>query len=143
MSNKFLVKSSSNQKQFHTPYATCKTKLVVYLAECKQCDKQYVGRTVQQLGDRISGHRGWMNRNKPKYIDSKFEDEEEAALAEHLRTVHGLSSSDNFISTYLFTVLRICQPNKIDNLEYEWISVMRTLTPFGLNIAKVYRIWPG
>ena len=74
---------------------------------------------------------GWKVYNKPKNINSKYEDEDEAALAEHLRTIHGLSSSGDFNSTYLFTVLRICQPNKIDNLEYEKISIMKTLTPFG------------
>ena len=54
----------------------------------------------------------------PKDIDAKFElYEDEAALAEHLRVVRGLSTSDDFDSTYLFNALRICQPNKIDNLE--------------------------
>ena len=80
-----------------------------------------------------------MNKHKsPPNLDSLFEDEDEAALAEHIQTVHGLSSSDDFDSTYYFTVLQICQPLNIENLEYEWISVMKTLTPFGLNIAKPY-----
>ena len=73
---------------------------ILLIAEYKHCDKQYVGKIVQQLRERISGHRGWMNRNKPKNIDSKFEDEDEATFAEHLQTVHGLSSSDDFDSTY-------------------------------------------
>ena len=42
---------------------------------------------MQQLRNKISGHRGRMNRHKPKDIGYKFEDEDAAALAEHLRTV--------------------------------------------------------
>ncbi len=140
MSNKSAVKSSSNNKHFQTPSAKCTTKMVVYLADCKICSKQYVGRTVQQLRDRISGHRSWMNKSKREKDDSTFTDEDEAALADHMRTVHGLSTADEFDNNYVFTVLQICEPNTIVDLEYHWIAELKTLIPFGLNIAKPFGI---
>ena len=40
---------------------------------------------MQQLQDRISGHRGWMNRQKPKDLDSQFKDEDGADdLIQHI-----------------------------------------------------------
>ena len=114
--------------------------MLVYLAECKHCSKQYVGRTVIQLRCRIRGHRGWVNKQKPKKEKKNpdDDDDDEAALVEHMRDAHGLSSSDDFDATYLFTVLQICRPDTIVSNEYKWISEMKTLAPFGLNLAKPF-----
>ena len=140
MSLKSTVQSKSNGRSFHTPSAKCTTKMVTYLADCKICSEQYVGRTVQQIRKRISGHRGWMNKPKKEFENLAFVDEDEAALANHLRTEHGLLTANDFDMNFLFTVLQICEPNKIVGSEYQWIANMKTLTPFGLNIAKPFGI---
>ena len=36
----------------------CRTRNTIYLVTCKLCEKPYIGRTVQPLRERISGHRG-------------------------------------------------------------------------------------
>ena len=36
---------------------TCKSRYVVYLVTCKQCNKQYVGKTTQFMHTRHAGHR--------------------------------------------------------------------------------------
>ena len=116
--------------------------MVIYAAECRTCSLQYVGRTVQELRSRISGHRGWMTKTKHPETDTKlsFDEEDEASLAEHLKSVHGLTSTDGFDSTYQFTVLQLCEPNNLVDCENKWIECMKTLTPFGLNVSKPYGI---
>ena len=55
-----FVKSRVNSRMFqvqpHGPPMTCHTKRVVYLIQCKQCHKQYVGQTTQQLNQRVNAH---------------------------------------------------------------------------------------
>ena len=72
--------------------------MVIYAAQCRKCSIQYTGRTVQELRSRISGHRGWMNKSKSQTVDveTKHDEEDEGALAEHLKTVHGLKTTDDF-----------------------------------------------
>ena len=81
-----------------------------------------------------------MNKSKDQATDdnTKHDDEDEGALAEHLKTVHGLKSTDDFDATYHFTVLQICEPSNLVDCESDWIRNLKTLTPFGLNISKPY-----
>ena len=58
----------------------------------------------------------------------------------HIVSTHGLLTANDFDMNFLFTVLQICEPNTIASSEYQWIANMKTLTPFGLNIAKPYGI---
>ena len=140
MSSKSCIISTSTKKKFNLPSATCKSKFVIYAAQCRKCSIQYTGRTVQELRSRISGHRGWMNKTKSQNSDkeTKHDDEDEGALAEHLKTAHGLNTTDDFDSTYQFTVLQLCEPGTLVNCESDWIRNLKTLTPFGLNISKPY-----
>ena len=98
MSSQSCIISTSMKKKFYTPSASCKTKMVIYAAQCRKCSIQYTGRTVQELRSRISGHRGWMNKSKSQTVDveTKHDEEDEGALAEHLKTVHGLKTTDDF-----------------------------------------------
>ena len=45
-----------DDKEAHT--LNCKSVNVIYMLQCKTCNSQYVGETVQSIKDRISGHRG-------------------------------------------------------------------------------------
>ena len=47
-----------NNKRISTAESCCKTRCAIYHASCHQCDKCYVGKTVQPLNKRVNGHRG-------------------------------------------------------------------------------------
>ena len=46
----------------------CKTKNTIYLVTCRLCHKPYIGRTVQPLSDRMSGHRACFYKVLRKHI---------------------------------------------------------------------------
>lgn len=140
MSNKSVIKSTANGKTFKTPPADCNSNNVIYLAECRLCGMQYTGRTVQLLRNRISGHRLWMNKAKSPKVEGKndFINEDEAALSDHLKSVHNLSTSDDFDKNLEFTVIKFCDPRDLENSEFKSICDMKTSSPFGLNIAKPF-----
>ena len=138
MSSKSVIVSHANGKKFHTPSANCKSKMAVYAAECCICFIQYVGRIVQEIRTRGCGHRSWMYKCK---TDARTkDDDDEAILAEHLKTAHNIFSTDGFDNSYQFTVLQLCEPDTLVYAEYKWIMDLKTLTPFGLNISKPYGI---
>ena len=57
--------STTNGRSFRVrTSATCKTKNLVYLIQCKQCKKQYVGETQNPLHTRLNGHRSDINTKK-------------------------------------------------------------------------------
>ena len=80
-----------------------------------------------------------MKKTKNKDINSA-DDEDEAALAEHLKNAHGLTSPEDFDSNYQFTVVQLCDPNTLVDCEYKWIMNLNTMDPFGLNLSKPYGV---
>ena len=54
----------------------CKTKNIIYLVTCKLCTKPYIGRTVDNLTKRMSGHRRCFYRvlNNEEDIDYSKDD---------------------------------------------------------------------
>ena len=138
MSGKSSITSNANNNNFHTPNATCKSKMVIYAAECRTCKKQYIGRTVQELRSRINGHRGWMGKTLPD--DYEHDNADEASLANHLKSEHKLETPDQFDENFTFTVVQISQPQNLASDESDWIAKLQTLQPFGLNVAKPYGI---
>lgn len=73
-------------------------------------------------------------------VNQNIRDEDEAALAEHLKSVHSLSSIEDFNMNYTFSVLLTSDPKELESLEWKCISDVKTLTPFGLNIVKPFGI---
>ena len=73
-------------------------------------------------------------------MNQNFRNEDEAALSEHLKSVHNLVTSDDFDKNYSFTVIRSCDPRDLENCEFKVIIDVKTMTPFGLNIAKPFGI---
>ena len=52
---------------------TCKTKCVVYLIECTNCEKQYVGMTTRALHKRFNEHMSdIMNKRTRKTVAEHF-----------------------------------------------------------------------
>ena len=131
MSHKASVTSKTTGKTYKTPAGNCKSFRLVYCAQCKLCQKQYVGRTVNKLQTRISGHRTFVNKANV----NSTEETDEAALAEHLRKDHNIDSIDGFDNIYSFTILEV-GPLELAISEQRWVSRLVTMRPFGLNIEK-------
>jgi hypothetical protein len=132
MSHKNVVTSNTTGKSYRAPAGDCKSSNLVYCAQCKLCSKQYVGRTVNKLQCRISGHRSFVNRTVQT---DNCEETDEAALAEHLRKDHNFDTLDGFNSNYTFSILEL-GPLDLDKTEQRWVSRLVTMRPFGLNIEK-------
>ena len=73
-----------------------------------------------------------MNKYKPTDTDK---DTDEAALANHLKEEHNMTTVQLFNLSYSFTILQI-EPGDLDKCEQKWVSQLVTMQPFGLNIEK-------
>jgi len=129
MSNRNTITSTATKKVYKTPRANCRSRAVIYCAQCRLCNKQYTGKSVCKLQRRISGHRSHVG-------DEVFDEEsDEATLAEHLQVCHNLTTTDLFDESYWFTVLEN-SPKNLDISEQRWVSRLMTMRPFGLNKEK-------
>ena len=135
MSKKSTVKSFVTGKTYKTPSANCRSKNVIYLADCLLCQMQYTGQTTTKTQKRVCAHRSHVN----KQLEDKESDDEdkndEAALAEHLKLAHNIESVELFDQSYVFTILEI-EPENLDKSEQKWISELVTMEPYGINRAK-------
>ena len=132
MSHKNVVTSKTTGRTYRAPAGNCKSSNLVYCAQCKLCSKQYVGKTVNKLQCRISGHRSFVNRHG---LTDNNEETDDAALAEHLRRDHNFDTLDSFNSNYTFSILEL-GPFDLNKAEQRWVSRLVTMRPFGLNIEK-------
>ena len=131
MSEMETITSSATGVTFNLPEANCKSRNIIYCAECFLCNKQYTGKSSNKLHTRIIGHRSHVG-----YTDENFINEsDEKTLAEHLKEVHNFDSVDHFNSNYSFTVLEV-SPRNLDQSEQRWANKLMTLRPFGLNKEK-------
>ena len=107
MSGSKSITSTVDGQTHTTADGDCKTKGVIYAAECRKCAKQYVGQTITPLRIRITGHRGWMEKNKEKGEEEPggFEHEDEGALAEHLKDCQKLKTKLDVNKGYKFRIL--------------------------------------
>ena len=129
MSNFNVVKSTVTGRSYEVPNGNCKSRNVVYCAECFLCNKQYTGKSTTKLQTRISGHRSHVG-------DMTFDSEtDEATLAEHLHDEHNITLVDQFNSNYSFTIIEI-SPRNLDIAEQKWTNRLVTMRPFGLNKEK-------
>ena len=131
MSGNNSITSTVTSKTYQTPKGCCKSKCLIYCAQCVLCKKQYTGKTDVHLGKRICTHRTHVNNLKTP----GDEETDESALADHLRADHNLFSVEDFSSHYLFTILEV-EPANLDTCEQKWTNRLVTMRPFGLNIEK-------
>ena len=92
----------------------------------------------KNLCNLINGHRGWMLKELPEDYDPDTQDD--ASLAIHLKSDHNLQTSESFDKNFRFTVVQISDPKSLAHNEYQWMSDLQTLKPFGLNVQKPYGI---
>lgn len=130
------ITSRADKKVHNTPEGNCKTKGLVYAAECTKCAKQYVAQTTTELRVRISGHRSWMEKNREEEDQSRsFDRKDEGALADHLKQCQHLENGNDINKGYKFTIL-MKNPENFNKAEQTWIYRLLTMSPYGLNLDK-------
>ena len=100
--------------------ATCKSKDVVYLIQCKRCGLQYVGETEQALNERLNSHRSDIKRkNIDKPVAAHFNKPGHSSTDLAVMVIDQLWGNDSVI-------------RKIR--EERWITILQTASPGGLNL---------
>ena len=110
----------------------CKSRNLIYLVSCSLCDKSYIGRTVQQLRNRMSGHRDCFYnvlRNDEEVDESK----DDYSLGLHLAHEHNCVNRTDFDEIYNVNILENCRPADLEKKEHTYIHRYNTLFPLGLN----------
>ena len=104
----------------------CDDKCLIYLLECKVCDKQYVGETTDAFR---------LKWNNYKDNDRKFQ-RNESCMQQHLYE-HFYSEGHNWllgnVSVSLIDKTGGFQPKKKENY---WMRTLKTLAPLGLIIES-------
>ena len=122
-----------NLKLLYTSGGNCSSRMLIYRAQCKHCSKVYVGKTVQTLADRVSGHRSnYYTCITSTNLSALFKDDEHL-LGLHLYCNHHLQYRQALNESYIFSILEKCSPNNIDLKEHLWIHRLKCIVPFGLN----------
>ena len=134
MSQEDTVMDGHN-KSFKTGKGNCISKNLIYHLRCKICAQPYVGKTVQMISNRMSGHRTkffeYIRLNgKVKNTETN---KDEYIPGMHLYNCHGLRDFEDFNKNFTLTILEKCSPSDLDVKEHLWIQKLRTLNPLGLN----------
>ena len=110
----------------------CKTKNIIYLVTCRLCQKPYIGRTVQPLCDRMSGHRACFYKVLRKHndVDASSDD---YSLGLHIANDHGCIDQGDFNRLYQVQIMENCSPSSLEKKEHCYIHKYNTLFPIGLN----------
>ena len=109
----------------------CKSKNVIYLVTCKICHKPYIGRTVQLVQNRMSGHRECFYKVLAgENVDDSTDD---FSLGLHLAQEHGAVDRADFNKCFSVQIVENCSPSSLEKKEHMYIHKYKTLHPFGLN----------
>ena len=120
ISKKCRITSTHTNKTYPTQkYTCCSTRNLVYLIECTKCTKgnQYVGHTQEPLRTKLTEHIALSKTktNLPLYK-------------------HFLQKADhNFERDTKVTILQVTTRNRLLEIENNWIRLMDTIYPKGLN----------
>ena len=134
-----IPKVSVNGQEVVLPNGNCKSKNIIYLAQCNLCDdKWYVGRTVQPLHKRANGHRQSFATvvNKGLNYVNSLDNDDSFCLGIHLLTEHGITSGFN--DAFTFHVLEHVSPLQMEKCEHLWLHRLNTLFPYGLNRSNPF-----
>ena len=133
MSKKDTIVAHPSSKIIKTACGTCVSRMLIYHTNCKICNKTYVGKTVQILGDRINGHRNKFYDCLRGVMTDKNGCADDYILGRHLFLCHNLDTNGAFNENYRFTILEHCSPFNLDINEHLWIHRLKCIKPFGLN----------
>ena len=110
----------------------CKTKNAIYLVTCRLCKKPYVGRTVQLICKRMSGHRECYYKIIRKHDDVDV-NSDDYSLGLHIANEHGCIDEADFNRVYHVQILENTSPSSLEKKEHCYIHKYNTLFPVGLN----------
>ena len=117
-STTFSSTSTKQTFQIHHSF-TCSSMRVIYLITCTRCHKQYVGKTINTLRERVSQHRSSIKVNQARYISKHFNLEHHSLANLKVQIIDTVSSSNL---------------SDLHQLEVYWIHKLKTLQPKGLNV---------
>ena len=128
-----------NGQLVHYAPGNCKTKNCIYLVLCRACKKPYIGRTVQAISNRMTGHRDCFkltleNQENIDYTSDDF------SLGLHLVNEHGCSNKSDLNKMYNVHILENCSPALLEKQEHNYIHRYDTLYPKGLNKVNPFRL---
>ena len=103
----------------------CNSTNIIYLIECDECNKQYVGQTGKTLKIRMNGHR------------ADIENKRKSAVSTHFN--QGRCSIQDFMVTPIFQCPELETENETTkmrlDIEQYFMDYLKTYQPYGLNIA--------
>ena len=121
-----------NGHTISSAHGNCKSKNIIYLATCITCKKAYIGRTIQWLSKRFTGHRDCYKKILQNEQDIDFASDD-YSLGLHLIHEHGYSTPEDFDRMYAVQILENSSPGLLDKKEHSYIHKYNTLYPHGLN----------
>ena len=104
---------------------TCSSSNIIYLVQCKECDKQYIGQTKRSLRLRTNNHRAdIVNKRK-------------STIANHFNK--GRCSIEDFQITPIFQCPTYQEEEQTTKtrlqIEQYFIETFKSYLPYGMNIA--------
>ena len=123
---------------------TCISYNIIYCFVCTICTKGYVGRSVQQLSDRLGQHRRnyyvMLKDINNTLTDDLYRKDDEYSLGLHLIEDHGLNDKNDFVNSDILFILDTCSPKMLKLREHSYIHSLKTLKPHGLNAVDPFGI---
>ena len=108
--------SSVTQKAYHTFYdLNCKSKLLIYLMECRICHIQYTGKLETEFNIRLNNHCKDIDRKNALQADQHFK------LRKSILDWTSMKIDRNLATLWL---------KKCDDF---WIETLKILHPYSLN----------
>ena len=97
---------------------SCTSSNVIYLITCLKCKKQYVGRTTNQLKERINRHHSSITNDQTRYVSIHFN------FSDH--------RLDHLSVQAIDTAPTIAEQKRLERF---WILTLETYVPKGLNVT--------
>ena len=124
-----------NKKKYFSAFGSCLSKNIIYNAQCKLCDKMYVGKTTCVI--EFQGIVLFFMNAFPK-----METLTVSALLMKMSSFWECIYTKNMVfplgrhlinHTFLLFCKCACSPKNIDVQEHKWIQKLKCVAPYGLN----------
>ena len=103
----------------------CSSSNIIYLVQCKECDKQYIGQTKRSLRRRVNDHRGDILNSRKTTVSNHFNSGR--CCIEDFQIVP-IFKCPQFEDEEKTTKLRL-------DIEQYFIKSFKTYSPYGMNIS--------
>ena len=132
-----------NGKTIRPAAGCCTTYNIIYCVQCNICQKNYVGRSVQRLNERIGQHRRSFYEilgNSSALTNDIYTKDDNYSLGIHLVKDHNMSKKSDFTNNYTVFLLETCSPVILEVQEHKFIQSLRSIRPHGLNSVDPFGI---